>query len=98
MCAGWDDTSTPLAAELLDDRVEVVDPEREVVAARRRVVGLHQVHLLPAGVEPMAGAEVGPRQRRAAEDVAIEGEAGVGVGHADRHVVDSSRSHGNRSY
>ena len=88
----------PLAAQLLDDRVEVLDAEREVVAARRRFVRLHQVHLLAARVEPVAGAEVGPGQRRAPEDVAVEGEAGVGVGHADGDVVDSSRSHDNRSY
>ena len=51
------------------------------------------MHLLAAGVEPVAGAEIGPRQLREAEHVAVEGEPGVGVGDADRDVVDSGRLH-----
>ena len=82
-----------LRSQILDGRVEVVDAEREVVAARRRFVGLHQVHLLAAGVEPVAGPEVGSRQRRATEHVAVERQARIGVGDADRDVVHSGRSH-----
>ena len=97
MCGiGW--TSTPLPLELGDGGVEVVDAEREVVAAGRRLVRLHQVHLLAAGVEPVARAEVGPGQRRAPEDVAVEVPGGVGVADADGDVMHSSRSHGPRSY
>ena len=65
-----------------------------MVAPGRRFVALHQVHLLPTGVEPMAAeAEIGPLELREAEHVAIERERGFGVGHANRHMVDPGRTH-----
>jgi hypothetical protein len=42
-----------------DGGIDVVDSDREVVPAGRLIVGLHQVHLLAAGVEPVARAEIG---------------------------------------
>ena len=97
MCGiAW--TSTPLSFELRDGGVEVLDAEREVVAARRRVVRLHQVHLLATRIEPVARAEVGPGQRRAPEDVAVEVPGRIRVADADGDVMHSSRSHGPRSY
>src|SRR5262249_51266802 len=50
-------------------------------------IGLHQVHLLAAGVEPVPRAEIGARQLRHAEHVAIEGETLLRVGDADGDMV-----------
>ena len=70
MC-GIGSTFTPVRAQVGDGDVEVVDTDREVVARRRALVALHQVHLLAACVEPVAAEpEVGPRQHREAEHVA----------------------------
>ena len=93
---GW--TSTPFSSEIGDRGIEVGDAEGEVVAARRRVVRLHEVHLLATRVEPVAGPEVGPGQRRAPEHVAVEVPGGVRVADADGDVMHSGRSHGPRSY
>jgi hypothetical protein len=85
-------------AQIGDGGVEVVDPDREMIGFWSRLVGLHQVHLLTAGVEPMAGAEVGTGQLGETEDVAVEREAGVGVGNTDGDVMDSGGLHGKQAY
>src|SRR5690348_18482529 len=57
-----------------DCRVKVVDSDREVVCSWRLRVGLHQMDLLAAGIEPEPRAEVRARQLRHSEHVAIEGQ------------------------
>ena len=77
-----------------DGLVDVVDLDGEVVAAGPGLVALHQVELLAAAVEPVAGPEVGPRELGESEDVAVERERGVRVGDTDRDVMDPGRLHG----
>ena len=92
-------TSTPWARIAATASSRSCDTDREVVAAGRRFVALHQVQLLPTGVEPVAAeAEIGPRELREAEHVAIERERGFGVGNTDRHVVDPGWTHKAESY
>ena len=76
-----------LLLQVGDGRIYVVDSDREVVRAGRLGIGLHQVHLLAAGVEPVPRAEIGARQLRHAERVTIEGETLLRVGDADGDVV-----------
>jgi D-arabinan exo alpha-(1,3)/(1,5)-arabinofuranosidase (non-reducing end) len=82
-----------LRLQVGDGVVEVVDTDREVVRVRRLRVRLHQVHLLPARVEPVTRAEVGPWELRHAQHVAVERETQLGVGDTDGDVVHSSRFH-----
>jgi hypothetical protein len=70
-----------------DGGIDVVDSDREVVRTGRLEVGLHQVHLLAAGVKPVPRAEIGARQLRHAKHVAIEGETLLRVGDADGDMV-----------
>ncbi len=51
------------------------------------------MHLLPTGIEPEAGAEVGTRQLRHAEHVPVERERLLRVGDTDRDMVHSGRFH-----
>lgn len=84
------------APELVDGGVEVVDEQREVLAAGRGRRRMDQVDLLDAGVEPDTGdAEVGGPvlALRQPEDVDIEGDRGVDVVDIDGHVVDGERVH-----
>ena len=76
-----------LLLQIADGGIDVVDSDREVVRAGRLGIGLHQVHLLAAGVEPVPRAEIGARQLRHAERVTIEGETLLRVGDADGDVV-----------
>ena len=76
-----------LLLQVADGGVDVVDPDREVVRAERLGVGLHQVHLLSTGVEPVPPAEIRARQLRHAEHVAIKGETLLRVGDADGDMV-----------
>ena len=76
-----------------DGAIDVVDADREVVRGERLCVGFHQVHLLAAGIEPVSRAEIGARQLRHAEHVAIEGETLLRVGNADGDMVYTGRLH-----
>jgi len=80
-------TSTAPLLQGGDCGINVVDSDREVVRIDGLGVGLHQVHLLAAGVEPVPAAEIRARQLRHAEHVAVEGETLLPVGDADGHMV-----------
>ena len=86
-------TSTPCSLQVGDCGIDVVDSDREVVRTERLGIGLHQVHLLAAGVEPVPRAEIGARQLRHAENVTIEGETLLRVGDADGDMVYTGRLH-----
>jgi hypothetical protein len=73
--------------------IDVVDSDREVVRTERLGVGLHQVDLLAAGVEPVPRAEIGARQLRHPEHVAIERETLLRVGDADGDMVHTGWLH-----
>ena len=84
------------APELVDGGVEVVDEQREVLAAGRGRRRVDQVDLLDAGVEPdTVDAEV----RRPVpalgqpQDVDIEGDCGIDVVDVDGDMVDGERLH-----
>jgi hypothetical protein len=96
---GAGDERDPLHLDALllqvgDGGIDVVDLDREVVRTERLGVGLHQVHLLAAGVEPVPRAELGARQLRHTEHVAIEGEPLPRVGDADGDMVHTGWLHG----
>ena len=76
-----------LLLQVGDGGIDVVDSDREVVRTERLGIGLHQVHLLAAGVKPVPPAEIGARQLRHAEHIAIEGETLLRVGDADGDMV-----------
>jgi hypothetical protein len=76
-----------LLLQIADSGIDIVDSDRKVVRAEWLGVGLHQMHLLAARVKPIPGAEIGARQLRHAEHVAIEGEAFLRVGYADGDMV-----------
>jgi hypothetical protein len=76
-----------LLLQVGDGDIDVVDSDREVVRSERLGVGLHQVHLLAAGVEPEPPAEIGARQLRHTEHVAVEGETLLRVGDADGDMM-----------
>src|SRR6516162_8939171 len=76
-----------LLCQVGDGGIDVVDSDREVVRSERLGVGLHQVHLLATGVEPIPRAEVGAWQLRHAQHVAVEGETLLCVGDADGDMV-----------
>ena len=76
-----------LLLQVGDGRIYVVDSDREVVRAGLLRVGLHQVYLLAAGVEPVSRAEIGARQLRHSEHVAIKSETLLRVGDADGDMV-----------
>jgi hypothetical protein len=82
-----------LLLQVGDGCTYVVDSNREVVRTGRLGVGLHQVHLLAAGVEPVSRAEIGARQLRHAEHVAIKGETLLRIGDADGDMVDTGWLH-----
>jgi hypothetical protein len=82
-----------LLLQVVEGRVDVVDSDREVVRTERRGIGLHQMDLLAAGVEPAPRAEIGARQLRHAEDVAIERETLLRVRHADGDMVHTGWLH-----
>lgn len=70
-----------------DGGIDVVDSDREVICAGRWAVGLHQVHLLAAGVEPAPRAHIGTRQLAHAQHIAIKRETLFCIGDADGHMV-----------
>jgi hypothetical protein len=76
-----------LLLQVGDGGIDVVDSDREVVRTERLGVGLHQVHLLAAGVEPVPRAEIRALQLCHAEHVAVEGETLLRVGDADGDMV-----------
>lgn len=76
-----------LLLQVGDGGIDVVDSDREVIPAERRGVGFHQVHLLAAGVEPVARAKIGAGQLRHPKHVAIEGETLLRIGDTDGDVV-----------
>ena len=82
-----------LLLQVGDGGIDVVDPDREVVRSEWLGIGLHQVHLLAASVEPLPRAEIGARQLRHAEHVAIEGETLLRIGDADGDMVHTGRLH-----
>lgn len=79
-----------------DRGLEVVDPQREVVTRRARLVGGQQVHLSTAGdVEPGAVAQqVGARREAEPEDLDVEAHGLGDVVHAHGDVVEAGRLHG----
>jgi hypothetical protein len=82
-----------LLLQVGDGRIYVVDSDREVVRTELLRVGLHQVHLLAAGVEPVSRAEIGARQLRHAEHVAIKSETLLCVGDTDGDMVHTGWLH-----
>ena len=82
-----------LLLQVGDGGIDVVDSDREVVRSERLGIGFHQVHLLATGVEPVPRAEIGARQLRHAEHIAIEGEALLRVSDADGDMVHTGRLH-----
>ena len=76
-----------LLLQVADGGIDIVDSDRKVVCTEWLGVGFHQVHLLAASVEPVPRAEIGARQLRHAEHVAIEGETLLRVGDADGDMV-----------
>jgi hypothetical protein len=76
-----------LLLQIADGGIDVVNSDREVVRTGRLGVRLHQVHLLAAGVEPVPRAEIGARQLRHAEHVAVKGETLLRVGDADGDMM-----------
>jgi hypothetical protein len=76
-----------LLLQVGDGGIDVVDSDREVVRTGRLGVGLHQVYLLAASVEPVPPAEVGARQLCHAEHVAVKGETLLRVGDADGDMM-----------
>lgn len=76
-----------LLLQVADSGIDIVDSDRKVVCTEWLGVRFHQVHLLAAGVEPVPGAEIGARQLRHAEHVAVEGETLLRVGDADGDMV-----------
>jgi hypothetical protein len=82
-----------LLLQVGDGRIYVVDSDREVVRTELLRVGLHQVHLLAAGVQPVTRAEIWARQLRHAEHVAIKGETLLRVGDADGDMVHTGWLH-----
>ena len=76
-----------LLLQVGDCGINVVDSDREVVRNGRLGVGLHEVYLLAAGIEPVPRAEIWPRQLRHPEKVTIEGETLLHVGDTDGDVV-----------
>jgi hypothetical protein len=82
-----------LLLQVGDGRIYVVDSDREVVRTGLLRVGLHQVHLLAAGVEPVSRAEIGARQLRHAEHVAVKSEALLCVVDADGDMVHTGWFH-----
>src|SRR6516165_4618072 len=82
-----------LLLQVADGGIDVVDSDREVVRIGRRGVRLHQVHLLAAGVQPVPWAEIGARQLRHAEHVAIEGETRLRIGDTDGDMVYTGGLH-----
>ena len=98
LVAGAGDRRGPVYLDALllqvgDGPIYVVDSDREVVRTELLRVGLHQVHLLSAGVEPVTRAEIGARQLRHAEHVAIKGETLLRVGDADGDMVHTGWLH-----
>jgi hypothetical protein len=88
--AGNERDSVNLDALLLqvgDCGIDVVDSDREVVRNGRLGVGLHEVYLLAAGIEPVPRAEIRARQLRHSEKVTIEGETLLRVGDTDGDMV-----------
>jgi hypothetical protein len=98
LVAGARDKRDPLHLDALllqvaDSSTDIVDSDRKVVCTEWLGVGFHQVHLLAAGVEPVPGAEIGARQLRHAEHVAVEGETLLRVGDADGDMVHTGWLH-----
>jgi hypothetical protein len=76
-----------LLLQVGDCGIDVVDSDREVVRNGRLGVGLHEVYLLAAGIEPVPRAEIRARQLRHSEKVTIEGETLLRVGDTDGDMV-----------
>src|ERR1700738_40364 len=105
LVAGTRDKWDPLHLDALllqvaDSGIDIVDSDRKVVCTEWLGGGFHPGHLLaaggaarPAGGEPLPGAEIGARQLRHAEHVAVEGETLLRVGDADGDMVYTGRLH-----
>jgi hypothetical protein len=76
-----------LLLQVGDCGINVVDSDREVVRNGRRGVGLHEVYLLTACIEPVPGAEIRAWQLRHSEKVTIKGETLLHVGDTDGDMV-----------
>jgi hypothetical protein len=82
-----------LGLQVGDGCVDVVDPDGEVIRTGRLGIGLHQVDLLAAGVEPIPRPEIRTWQLRHPENVAIEGQTLLRVGDADGDMVNTGWLH-----
>ena len=80
------DLDAPLL-QIADGAIDVVNSDCEVVRTGRLGVRLHQVDLLAASVEPVPRAEIGARQLRHAEHVAVKVETLLRVGDADGDMM-----------